>query len=100
MVSLVNSHANTASKRWHLWEIGLRFALNSTPEWRADLPEVDASDCVLELYRKHAASDTPARGSNMMICTTNKNGARERKLRCPPTRCLVQLTKLGAFCAP
>ena len=34
MVSLVNSHTNATSKRWHLWEIDLRFALNSTPWWR------------------------------------------------------------------
>ena len=37
MVSLVNSHTNTTSKRWHLWENGRRFALNSsysTPGWR------------------------------------------------------------------
>ena len=27
----VNSHTNATSKRWHLWEIDLRFALNSTP---------------------------------------------------------------------
>jgi len=33
MVSLVNSHTNVTSKRWHLWEIDLRFALNSTPGW-------------------------------------------------------------------
>ena len=33
MVSLVNSHTNATSKRWHLWEIDLRFALNSTPGW-------------------------------------------------------------------
>ena len=29
-VFLVNSHTNAASKRWHLWEIDLRFAPNST----------------------------------------------------------------------
>ena len=33
MVSVVNSHTNTTSKRWHLWEIDLRFALNPTPGW-------------------------------------------------------------------
>ena len=33
MVSLVNSHTNATSKRWHLWEIDFRFALNSTPVW-------------------------------------------------------------------
>ena len=27
----VNSHTNATSKRWHLWEIDSRFALNSTP---------------------------------------------------------------------
>ena len=42
MVSLVNSHTNATSSRWHLWEIrwhlwevDLRFALNSTPGWHA-----------------------------------------------------------------
>ena len=33
MVYSVNSHTNANSKRWHLWETGLRFALNSTPGW-------------------------------------------------------------------
>jgi hypothetical protein len=33
MVSFVNSHSNAISKRWHLWEIDSRFALNSTPGW-------------------------------------------------------------------
>jgi len=33
MVSLVNSHTNPTSKKWHLWEIDLTFALNSTPGW-------------------------------------------------------------------
>ena len=33
MVALVNSHTAATSKRWHLWEIDLRFALNSTPGW-------------------------------------------------------------------
>jgi len=33
MVSLVNSHTNATLKMWHLWEIDLRFALNSTPGW-------------------------------------------------------------------
>ena len=36
MVSLVNSHTNANPKRWHLWEIDLRLALNSTPGWYAD----------------------------------------------------------------
>ena len=30
MVSLVNSHTNATSKRWHLWEMDKRFALNSS----------------------------------------------------------------------
>ena len=34
--SLINSHANAIFKRWHLWEIDLRFALNSTPGWLMD----------------------------------------------------------------
>ena len=33
MVSLVNSHTNASSKRWNLWEIDLRFALDSTLGW-------------------------------------------------------------------
>ena len=33
MVSLVNSHTNATLNRWHLWEVDLRFALNSTPGW-------------------------------------------------------------------
>ena len=32
---LVSSHANTTSKRWHLWEIDLGFPLNSAPGWMA-----------------------------------------------------------------
>ena len=31
MVSLANSQTSATSKRWHLWEIDLRFAFNSTP---------------------------------------------------------------------
>ena len=30
MVSLVSSHANASSKRWRLWEVDSRFALDST----------------------------------------------------------------------
>ena len=33
MVSLVNSHTNATSKKWHLWKNDLRFALNSTLGW-------------------------------------------------------------------
>ena len=33
MVSLFKYHTNATSKRWHLWEIDLRFALDSTPGW-------------------------------------------------------------------
>ena len=33
MISLINSHKNVTLKRWHLLEIDLRFALNSTPGW-------------------------------------------------------------------
>jgi len=33
MVSLINSNANATSKKWHVWEIDLRFALNSTAGW-------------------------------------------------------------------
>ena len=49
MVSLVTSHTNATSKRWHLWEIDLRFTLNSTPG-RLHLDELGqgAVDEVLE----------------------------------------------------
>jgi len=33
MVSLVNSHTNATRIGWNLWEIDLRFALNSNPGW-------------------------------------------------------------------
>ena len=37
VIYLVSSHTNANSKRCHLWEIDLRFALNSTPGlWGAD----------------------------------------------------------------
>ena len=49
MVSLVNSHPNAISKRWHLWEIGLRFALNSTPGWRPHLVWYERGEEVLLL---------------------------------------------------
>ena len=35
MVSSVNSHTNATSKRWHLWEIDLRFAPGLPPGWVA-----------------------------------------------------------------
>ena len=34
MVPLVNSHSNATSRRWHLWEIDLRFAPGLPPERR------------------------------------------------------------------
>ena len=41
---LSQPHSNATSKRWHLWEIDLRFALNSTPGWeREDLATVGLS---------------------------------------------------------
>jgi hypothetical protein len=33
MVSLVNSHTNATRIGWHLWEIDLRFALDSNSRW-------------------------------------------------------------------
>ena len=33
MVSLVDSHTNATSQRWHLWEIDLRFAPGVPPGW-------------------------------------------------------------------
>ena len=35
IVSLVNSHTNATSKRWHLWEIDLSFAPGLPPGWYA-----------------------------------------------------------------
>ena len=46
MVSVVNSHSNAASKRWHLWDIDLRFTLNSTPGWEQE----DLATVVLSLF--------------------------------------------------
>ena len=44
IVSLVNSHSNTTSQRWHQWEIDLRFALKSTPGWKGAEGMRDADD--------------------------------------------------------
>ena len=33
MISLVNSHENAISNRWHLWEIKNKIALKSTAGW-------------------------------------------------------------------
>jgi len=35
MVHPVNLHTNTTSERWHLWDVNLKFALNSTLGWFA-----------------------------------------------------------------
>ena len=50
IVSLVNSHSNATSQRWHLWEIDLRFAPGLPPGWREGWwshqpPEVNYSPC-------------------------------------------------------
>ena len=37
MVSLVNPHSNATSRRWHLWEIDLRFASGLPAGWIRDL---------------------------------------------------------------
>ena len=39
MVSLVNSHPNATSRRWHLWEIDFRFAPGLPPGWSRRLLE-------------------------------------------------------------
>ena len=49
MIYLVNSHTNATSKRWHLWEIDLRFALNSTPGW--DMMRIASRDVRIALAR-------------------------------------------------
>ena len=41
MVSLVNSHTNATSKRWHLWEVDLRFAHGLPPGRYYRAPEYD-----------------------------------------------------------
>ena len=33
MFSPVNSHSNATSRRWHLWEVDLRFAPGLPPGW-------------------------------------------------------------------
>jgi len=33
VVSFADIHANATSKRWHLWEIDLRFAPGLPPGW-------------------------------------------------------------------
>ena len=40
MVPLGDSHSNATLKSWHLWEINLRFALNSTPGWTVKPPKM------------------------------------------------------------
>ena len=36
MVSLVNSYSNATSRRWHLWEVDLRFAPGLPPGWETN----------------------------------------------------------------
>ena len=48
IVSLVNSHTNATSKRWHLWEIDLRFAPGLPPGWlRGGITSWALSRCAL-----------------------------------------------------
>ena len=67
MVSFVNSYTNASSKRQHLWEIDLRFALNSTPGWRvqgetaSSLPETPVTLSESERQFRYFAF-TPALG--------------------------------------
>jgi len=44
IVSLGNSHTNATIIGWHLWEIDLRFALNSTAGWQTKQQERRTSD--------------------------------------------------------
>ena len=61
MVSLVNSHTNATSKRWHLWEIDLRIALNSTTGWGGGPASEGRTGA------KRAAQGTPS--SSRRTCT-------------------------------
>ena len=58
MFFLVNSHTNATSDRWHLWEIDLRFALNSTPGWPQTLKRKACWDAGLNgMFRFTDATD-------------------------------------------
>ena len=59
MVSSVNSRSNATSRRWHLWEIDLRFALNSTPGWSGVRPTAPR----WELDTLWATKSAPPRGT-------------------------------------
>ena len=55
MVSLVNSHTNTARIGWDLWEIDLRFAWGSPPGWSQGSQGSDeARNLFEELGGEHA----------------------------------------------
>ena len=59
MVSLVNSHTHATTKRWHLWEIDLRFAPGLPPGWpstqppRASIEGRASSGCSLVVQGVH-----------------------------------------------
>jgi len=65
MVSLVNSHAHATLKRWHLWQIDLRFALSSTAEFSWVVHRCTASSatrtCSLSLSLSISHSRTHSR---------------------------------------
>ena len=84
MVSLVNSHTHASSKRWHLWEVHLRVALNSTPGWllarggRPALPGIDPP-------RIHRAQ--PSSGDNpplLQLAHTHSHGDHARSTKMAP----------------
>jgi len=87
MVSLVNSHTNATSKKWHLWEIDLRFALNSTAGWcmhacnasQRDVPLIETSshDSGAASLAKGPAAEA-ARGA---VLHRHRGGARRQLAR-------------------
>ena len=52
MVSLINSHTNAISKRWHLLEIGLRFATGLPPGWSGARVQDRCSEVRAKVSRK------------------------------------------------
>ena len=59
MVSLVNSHTHATRIGLHLWEIDLRFALNSTPGWRASASHQQIPGNLTTASRERNPRETP-----------------------------------------
>jgi len=52
IVSLVNFHTNATSKRWHLWEVDLRFASGLPPGWLYLVQGDDTTEADIDLLRR------------------------------------------------